>query len=209
MTPRPPFGDTPSLPRQRGTCVVGTPRRVCDPDVLPGSAWCSSPTSGSCGGPGGEWVRPPSDHRLVWTTESRVVAAGHGVNPARCYGLPLRFAAAYGRIGLVEASLAVGARPNHYRGMTTALIGAAAMGHVGMMDLLLDHGADIDLAVPLSALRWRRPLAMVVRECCVGRTRDTIGTRRGGKGTGESALRSGRRRAGRTSSARMYKGVSR
>ncbi|WP_405466868.1 hypothetical protein [Streptomyces griseoaurantiacus] len=92
--------------------------------------------------------------------------------------------------------------------MTTALIGAAAMGHVGMMDLLLDHGADIDLAVPLSALRWRRPLAMVVRECCVGRTRDTIGTRRGGKGTGESALRSGRRRAGRTSSARMYKGVS-
>jgi ankyrin repeat protein len=61
---------------------------------------------------------------------------------------PLRFTATFGRFDAVGALLAVGARPNHHQGTTTALLGAAGQGYPDIVDLLLDHGADIDLTVP-------------------------------------------------------------
>ncbi|MFE0359980.1 ankyrin repeat domain-containing protein [Streptomyces griseoaurantiacus] len=91
----------------------------------------------------------------IWSDHLSVVELllAEGADPNQPIGevgetIPLRFAATYGRIDLMKVLLAAGAQPNHHQGRTTSLMRAAALGHADIVDLLLEHGADVDLTVP-------------------------------------------------------------
>jgi ankyrin repeat protein len=80
----------------------------------------------------------------------------------------LRWAAGTGRLEVVHECIDAGADINDYQpqrrgGGTTALAEAASLGHIEIMQVLLDHGADVEAG-------WRPPICDAVQ----GRSREAL-----------------------------------